>query len=57
MFHIGNWQHALMYGGVAISGVVDLIGFYTPLPAGTEQVGSHTAYCVVGERVSGGAVC
>lgn len=37
MFHIGNWQHALMYGSFAISGVVDLIGFYTPLPAGTEQ--------------------
>jgi hypothetical protein len=38
MDHIGNWQHALMYAGVAVSGVVDLIGFYTPLPAGTEQV-------------------
>lgn len=38
MFHIGNWQHALMYGGVAISGMVDLIGFHTPLPPGTEQV-------------------
>jgi hypothetical protein len=39
MFHIGNWQHALMYGGVAISGMVDIIGYYTPLPPGTEQVG------------------
>lgn len=38
MFHIGNWQHALMYGGVAVSGMVDIIGFYTPLPPGTEQV-------------------
>ena len=38
MDHIGNWQHALMYAGVAVSGVVDLIGYYTPLPAGTEQV-------------------
>jgi hypothetical protein len=27
-----------MYGGVAVSGAVDLIGYYTPLPAGTEQV-------------------
>lgn len=39
MFHVGNWQHAMMYGGVAVSGLVDLIGYYVPLPAGTEQVG------------------
>lgn len=38
MFHIGNWQHALMYSGFAVSGVVDLIGYYSPLPAGVEQV-------------------
>lgn len=47
-FHANNWQHALMYAGVAVSGVVDLIGYYTPLPPGTEQVGgtamSSTTY-------------
>lgn len=45
MFHIGNWQHALMYGGVAISGLVDVIGFYVPLPVGTEQVGGVGSVC------------
>lgn len=32
-------QHALMYSAFAVSGVVDLIGYYTPLPQGSEQVG------------------
>jgi hypothetical protein len=32
-------QHALMYSGFAVSGVVELIGYVTPLPPGTEQVG------------------
>jgi hypothetical protein len=32
-------QHALMYSGFAVSGVVELIGYFTPLPPGTEQVG------------------
>jgi hypothetical protein len=27
-----------MYGGVGVSGVVDLIGYYSKLPQGTEQV-------------------
>lgn len=27
-----------MYGGVVVSGMVDLIGYYAPLPVGTEQV-------------------
>ena len=38
-FHINNWQHALMYGGYALAGVVDLLGITTQLPQGTEQVG------------------
>jgi len=36
-FHINNWQHALMYGGYALAGVVDLLGITTQLPQGTEQ--------------------
>jgi hypothetical protein len=31
-----------MYSGFAVSGVVDLIGYFTPLPPGTEQVRSVT---------------
>ncbi|KAF6263374.1 hypothetical protein COO60DRAFT_459184 [Scenedesmus sp. NREL 46B-D3] len=30
-------QHALMYSGFAVGGVVELIGYFTPLPPGTEQ--------------------
>jgi hypothetical protein len=37
-FHINNWQHALMYGGYALSGLVDLVGTSITLPQGTEQV-------------------
>uniref|UniRef100_A0A383W5U1 Transmembrane protein 45B n=1 Tax=Tetradesmus obliquus TaxID=3088 RepID=A0A383W5U1_TETOB len=36
-FHANNWQHALMYSSFAVSGVIDLIGYFTPLPPGTEQ--------------------
>jgi hypothetical protein len=36
--HLNNYQHALMYFGVAVSGTVDLLGTRMPLPQGTEQV-------------------
>jgi len=39
--NIQDWQHAAMYSAFLVSGVVDLIGFYTSpgtLPAGTEHV-------------------
>ena len=32
------YQHISMFMGFAISGLVDLIGLYIPLPEGTEQV-------------------
>jgi hypothetical protein len=38
--NIQDWQHAAMYSAFLVSGVVDLIGFYTSpgtLPAGTEH--------------------
>lgn len=38
MSQIPYWAHVVMYGGFIVSGIVDLIGYYTPLPAGTEQV-------------------
>lgn len=28
-----------MYGGFAVSGAIDILGYYMPLPEGTEQVG------------------
>jgi hypothetical protein len=38
-FHANNWQHAMMYGCFALSGLVELLGVWVPLPSGTEQVG------------------
>ncbi|GBF94172.1 hypothetical protein Rsub_07159 [Raphidocelis subcapitata] len=37
--HMNNWQHALMYGVLALSGFVDLAALRWELPAGTEQAG------------------
>lgn len=36
--HTNVYQHISMFMGFAISGLVDLIGMYVPLPEGTEQV-------------------
>jgi hypothetical protein len=39
--NLNEWQHSVMYLAFFLSGVVDLLGFYTPpgtLPRGTEQV-------------------
>ncbi len=39
--NINEWQHSAMYAAFMLSGIVDLVAFYTPqgtLPAGTEQV-------------------
>ncbi|KAJ9506983.1 hypothetical protein QJQ45_016540 [Haematococcus lacustris] len=35
--HINNWQHVQMYACFLVSGVIDLIGYYGLLPAGTEK--------------------
>lgn len=34
--NINDWQHSTMYLAFIMSGVMDLIGFYSTLPAGTE---------------------
>lgn len=37
--HMNNWQHALMYSALSVSGAVDLLGLGTVAwPDGTEQV-------------------
>lgn len=36
--HTNVFQHISMFMGFAMSGLVDLIGMYVPLPEGTEQV-------------------
>ena len=39
--NINEWQHSAMYAAFMLSGIVDLVVFYTPqgtLPLGTEQV-------------------
>jgi len=33
--HVGNWQHAYMYPGFILSGLVDLVNLHTELPHGT----------------------
>lgn len=41
--NINEWQHSAMYAAFLLSGIVDLVGYYTPqgtLPVGTEQVGA-----------------
>lgn len=35
--NINDWQHSTMYLAFIISGVIDLIGFYSQLPHGTEH--------------------
>lgn len=35
--HLGNWQHAAMYPGFAMAGIVDLVGYSVELPPGTQQ--------------------
>ncbi|KAK9813843.1 hypothetical protein WJX73_001440 [Symbiochloris irregularis] len=38
MRHIHNWQHASSYPGFIVSGAVDFLGMWVPLPPGTQQV-------------------
>eukprot|EP00879_Flechtneria_rotunda_P030408 GHRR01033037.1.p1 GENE.GHRR01033037.1~~GHRR01033037.1.p1 ORF type:complete len:330 (+),score=109.70 GHRR01033037.1:93-1082(+) len=45
-FHANNWQHALMYTGFAVSGLVDITGHYMALPPGTEQAFLSIAFLV-----------
>ncbi len=42
--NINEWQHSAMYAAFMLSGIVDLVVFYTPqgtLPTGTDQVSKH----------------
>ncbi|KAK9807527.1 hypothetical protein WJX72_001620 [[Myrmecia] bisecta] len=44
-----DWQHSAMYLAYLISGLVDLVGYYTPyLPSGTEQAYLGMAFVVEG---------
>lgn len=36
--HINNWQHAAMYFGYMVAGIVDVVGHFTGLPADSSQV-------------------
>ncbi|KAK9917098.1 hypothetical protein WJX75_000858 [Coccomyxa subellipsoidea] len=49
--NINEWQHSAMYAAFMLSGVVDLVVFYTPqgtLPVGTEQGFLGAAFVVEG---------
>ena len=36
--HIQDWQHSAMYLAFMLAGYVDLMSYYTALPAGLDQV-------------------
>lgn len=44
--YLNNWQHALMYGGVGFSALVDLAGCKRKLPQGTEQAYLTIAFLI-----------
>jgi len=42
LFRASNvYQHVCMYMGFTMSGLVDFLGMYIPLPEGSEQVGTY----------------
>ena len=36
--HLQDWQHSAMYLAFMLAGFIDLMAFYTQLPAGIDQV-------------------
>lgn len=46
--HINNWQHAAMYFGYMVAGIVDVAGHFTELPADSSQAALAVAFIVEG---------
>ena len=40
--HLQDWQHSAMYLAFMLAGFIDLMAYYTQLPAGIDQVSSST---------------
>lgn len=40
--HLQDWQHSAMYLAFMLAGFIDLMAYYTQLPAGIDQVTSLT---------------
>lgn len=38
--HLQDWQHSAMYLAFLLAGLIDLMAYYTQLPAGIDQVTS-----------------
>ena len=45
--HLQDWQHSAMYLAFMLAGVIDLLAYYTQLPAGIDQVFSLTQSYVI----------
>ena len=42
MTHMNNWQHASVYPGFLLAGLLDWVAMVVPLPPGMQQVRHET---------------